>query len=311
MGICNCNDWCGGEYVVKASLQETYYHDSIKNSSLKEKDNEQKEDSKKEVFINTKKQIVVILVAGKSLYSNEIVVDDHKEYEVSKFYVVEQMKITAKELKPKAIYKAICDSNKDYKFLHKGFCTFSKGEKSPLYKKIEVLDIDNPLFVLVPNKLYYLFADNYNEMVPQDKEKTPLANTLNIINSSENPKFKKLNSWKKTSRSQRLSGKEDESTPSEFSDNITNIKNRALKRGVVDRSIGISSVEDRKTRCSIINSMYTIKEVDSIHNTSALNITLNTNNLASGPYTMNNSIVNTQNTPTNNSFIKQRSLDKD
>lgn len=282
--ICNNTggECCDSDYFFKSSnSSEIDFRENTNNLNNKNGNNL----NSKEISINSNKklQIVVIIVAGKSLSLNEVLIKDHYEYEVSRFYVIEQMKITAKELKPKAIIQAICNSNKSYSFVHNGFCVFYKGDTSLLYKKMRIIDIESNE-ILLPGNLYYLFADNYNEFVSDSKA----TNSQGILT---NPKFKKLNfTWKKQrdeSKSKSNSTNNDLTTSSENSD-VSGLFN--------SKKIDISPINDRRTRYSIINSMCTIKEVDSIHNTSAFNVTINTNNIGSAPITNNNSILNTQNT---------------
>jgi len=284
---------------------------------------------------NNKKQIVVIIVAAKSLTSNEIKVKDHEEYEVSKFYVVEQMKITAKELKPKAIFNAISNSNKSFSFLHNGFCVFTKGDhQSPLYKKLEVISIESST-LLTHEKLFYLFANNFNDfVVTNDTNTRGLTNNLvSSLNTEKNnaPKFKKLNfSWKKPSRGNKNPinstelNKEGENSQNsdrnnkegKNTDSINNLPNSKI----TDKKIGIANINDRKIKYSILNSMQTIKEVDSF-NTSAFNVTMNTNNLGSGGQNMiqmsrnnnsnlggNSKTSNSNNTNTNNNNINTNQI---
>lgn len=280
--ICNNGECCGNEYFLStpklSDQDELNYNDKL----LEYKNGNSQICSSKlgiNITSNKKQQIIVIIVAGKSLIENEIVYNDHTEYQISKFYVVEQMKITAKELRPKAILQAISNSNKNYSFLHNGFSLFLKGDGSFLYKRMRIIDGDSSEMLLAGN-LYYLFADNYNDMLIENNDSGGVMNS---------PDLKKLRfSWKKPrqeSKSKSNSFINDHTTGSDLSESSL-INNQ--------KKINISSVNDRKTKCSIISSMYTIKEVDSF-NTSAFNVTLNTNNIGSAPYTNNNSILHTNN----------------
>lgn len=281
--ICYSNECCGSETTLNSpryNNENVDQNEKFTNSTSNLLSNDFK--SNISISSNIKKQIVVIIAAGKSLQNNQYKINNHTEYEVSKFYVVEQMKITAKELKPKAILQAIANSNRNYSFLHNGFCVFSKGEHSILYKQMRIVDVDSNE-LLLPGILYYLFAENYNEIVEENHS------IKDGIMSS--PKFKKLNfSWKKQKQEQKSkqnNSNNDHTTSSELSSDV----NSSLSN---NKKINISSVNDRKTKYSIINSMYTIKEVDSF-NTSAFNITLNTNNIGSAPFSYNNSVLNTLN----------------
>ena len=189
--ICNNGDCCGNEYILKNNLMHENENES--KSTKKHKNNEStcnlnkcsfasegsdsmNENAKNEsINIVKKQQIVVIIVTGKSYYSTQITVNDHIEYEVSKFYVVEQMKITAKELKPNAIFQAIISSNKSYRFIHQGFCIFSKGDQGPLYKKMTLIKIDSN-DKLLPGNLYYIFAENFNDIVVSSYESSTQTN---------------------------------------------------------------------------------------------------------------------------------------
>lgn len=185
-----------------------------------------------------KQQIVVIIVAAKSLLATQIAVDKHLEYEISKFLVIEQLKISAKVLKPRVIYQAICNSNANYKFHMNSFVQFETGEKSPLYKKMREVKLDGDEG-LQQGKVYYLFVESFEELFEPSQS--------NVQKSDTSGRFKRINfSWKKKST------KSVES--SDNSDRVT---------------------LDRKFRYSILNSMQTIKEVDSI-NTSTFNHSLNT-----------------------------------
>lgn len=131
MGCINCSDNCSDLYVTKEIEIEEY----------KEED---------------KHHIIVILVSAKSLLSNQLRISNLKtinkntntnsylnEYEISKFDIIEQLKITAKQLKPHVILQAIKNSNPNYKVFINGFCTFERGETSPLYRRINILKVDN------------------------------------------------------------------------------------------------------------------------------------------------------------------------
>jgi len=321
MGTIYNNDCCcfGEQDTSNYIINQPNQVDSAGFSSsnplqLKEKDkthyNSDAKTTDNTILNPTKKQIVVILVAAKSFYSNQILVDEHFEYEVSRFFVVEQMKITAKELKPKSIFNAISNSNKNYNFLHQGFCIFMKGDHpSPLYKKMELIDSESEIF-LTPQNLYYIFATNFDDMIKEQNT----GNSL-LSSSLKDPKFKKLNTnWKKVGRKSKsknatTSGREDSSSDySEINQNQreSGINNLPASK-ITDKKIGIQQVNDRRTRYSILNSMHTIKEVDSF-NTSAFNVTLNTNNIFSAQFSNNNSVLNTGNNQSSNTQAKNNQI---
>jgi hypothetical protein len=281
--ICYYNECCGNDTLLNSPRNYNEPYNNNKDEKLVNSNSGLLNNDLKNVTIssNIKKQIVVIIAAGKSLQNNQFKINDHIEYEVSKFYVVEQMKITAKELKPNAILQAISNSNRHYSFLHNGFSVFSKGEQSILYKKMRIVDV-NSNELLLPGVLYYLFAENYNEILED--------NTCSKDAVVCSPKFKKLNFyWKKQKQEQKTKQNYSSSNQNPDSSELSNSSSNQIQK-----RINISSVNDRKTKYSILNSMHTIKEVDSF-NTSAFNITLNTNNIGSAPFSNNNSILNSVN----------------
>ena len=180
----------------------------------------------------SKQQIIVIIVSGKSLSKNQIFVKDHHEYEVSKFQVIEQLKISAKQLKPKVIFNAICSSNKQYDFIIQGFTIFNQGDQQILYKKMQQIDLESNEY-LIEGKVYYLFVDNTDA----DLDEREANLKYDAIS-----RFKKVNyAWK----------------------NNKLFKNNTNRSNVEEEVNGKGF--EKKLRYSFVNSMQTIKEVDSFN----------------------------------------------
>lgn len=194
---------------------------------------------------NDKHQIVVIIALKSSLTKNQILINGHKEYEISRFIIIEQLKITAKSLKPKTIFTAIQNSNSSYFYPNTCFYSFFDSGASPLFKQITEISIDSDE-VLEAGKVYYVFIEGDEFLEKENKE---------ILGKKKKDelRFKRLSfSWK---------NKRD------------GAQNMSLASTNSDTSDPNKVVLDRKYRYSIVNSMQTIKEVDSF-NTSTINHSL-------------------------------------
>lgn len=192
-----------------------------------------------------KHQIVVIIALKSSLLKNMTTVDNHSEYQVSRFTVIEQLKITAKSLKSKTIYNAIQNSNNSYRYSANSFYNFLISGTSPLYKQMTEVSCEAN-DSLQPGKVYYLFIEGDEDIEREIKDE--------FTKKKGELKFKRLSfSWK---------NQKDAA-----------VQNVSVASTNSDTSDPSKVVLDRKYRYSIVNSMQTIKEVDSF-NTSTINHSL-------------------------------------
>lgn len=249
MGVLlSMDDCCKQDNALKSSVLEINSDDN--NGNLVKSnlfDNENKNNK-------TKQNLIILIVASNSLENCKININESEiEYQISNFYVIEQMKINAKILTPKTIYDAILVSNKDYTFLHEGFVYFTQGS-SPLYKKFNIINNESSQ-KLIPSTLYYMFNTNYDHFLYEH--------------------LKKCNSNKHMKRSfdnlLKIEGnfhKSNNPSLEKFSDSYnTGIENRIRNK--------YQKLSNNKSKFE------TIGELDSINSSYQHNITINTNNLNS------------------------------
>lgn len=246
--ILNIDDCCKQDHVLKSSVLDMTGNETQENMSK----TKQLSNKNNDVYIKEIKQnLVILIVTSNSLENCKVKINENEiEYQISNFYVIEQMKINAKVLTPKAIYEAILASNKNYSFLHDGFVYFTPGS-SPLYKKFNIVNNESSS-KLIMNTLYYMFNTNYDHYLDEYLKR----------NNSKN--FKK-------SFDQILysDGTTKRSSIDKFSENYKS----GLENRIQNKYKKLSNAK---------NKFETIGELDSINSSyQQNNITLNTNNLNS------------------------------
>lgn len=201
-----------------------------------------------------KQQIIVIIISDSSFESNKRQVNDHFEYEISKFDVLEQLKISAKHPKPDLIFKAISNSTHSFVFKDPCFYQFIQGDENILLKRPVKTELTDEVS-LIEGGIYYLKGRFYinnmlyngiNSVNGIGFDYTNEMSSLSMVNNKDNVKFKKIGHSK-----------------GRF------IKSKYTKPCFDDDNCSSSEKQFSKRR-SLLNSMYTIKEVDSF-NTSVYN----------------------------------------